>query len=328
MAAGQFRVKAGLDQQTARRLADDLVAKGARCLILDERGNVRARLPQPETLGVAPTAGHDTLGALAASMDGLQLATLDGQSAGHDTFQPETPGDEPTRPTVPMSAFGPPREQAQDLQLAVDLPKANVTPGPGVAPAPPLPSYPAEPASAEAPPSPPQATLPRPPAAAPGVLGRQPHPPAGLQAPTVRAHAPRGGGVALRDSPLDRVRTALADNARLRFAIGVFAALLLGFLPAALYAQSGHGNLDDIRARLSAEQDQAATQIEAWEQLDGLRSATLEEMYSTRRNIALGGLLIWAAGAGFLGFLWFRKIDWAYHATPDGRFSSTRAGPT
>lgn len=344
MAAGRFRVKSGIDQKTAQLLAADLVKKGATCSIADESGAVIARLPQAapaptpaphyESSLQAAFAGQGggdpdigALGALGSSTGGLSLATLDGQDAGHDANLTDN-SDEPTRPAVSLASFAPPAAQEQPLHL-VDVPgvvpKASVvgqtaqSRGDEVAfisdrppPAPqaqaPGPSGPPDRRSAHQLPRPSGTVAPPAPGAAHSAQD---------ESPSGASHHARGG-VAMEDSAFDRVRTQLADRERVRFAVGVFAALLIGWLPAALYAQSGHGDLDDLRSAMRAEQELARGNLDAWNLLDDRRAAVLIEMESTQRNIAVGGLLIWALCSGALAFLWFGKIDWQFYQTPPG----------
>lgn len=343
MAAGRFRVKSGIDQQTAQALAADLVEKGAVCCIADEHGAVLARLPQAAP-AAAPTpaqpsapdqhyesslsaafagGGQADLGALANSMDGLTLATLDGQEEqlGDDN------SDEPTRPAVSLASFAPPSADEQPLHLA-EIPGAvakrqvgGPTPQAGASSNQSAASHgeahdstPAQRRSAR--------SLPRPPGTmAPAPYSDEPETPRAEP----RHHA--RGGVAVEENAFDRVRTRLADTPRLRFAVGVFAALLLGFLPAMLYAQSGTSDIAELRAALVAEQEQARGDLDRWNLLDSRRAAVLAEMESSQQNITIGGLLIWLLCAGGLAFLWFMKIDWQFYRTPTARAPAARRSP-
>lgn len=364
MATGRFRVKSGIDQRTAQLLAADLVKKGAICAIVDESGAVLGRWPQGAAAAVAaaaprpvappvsapvpapnPAANFQSglqaasrdsqadLAALAASMNSLKLATLDGQDDGH-LGGPDDNSDEPTRPSASLADFGPPAAEEQPLHLADvsgvvpqagsaesasahshhDPDRESVafisdSPPPRTAPAPSAP--PSRRPSGMALPRPPKTMAPT--AAQSLPAGAAPEQPA--SAPGHRAR----GGVAVEENAFDRARTRLADAARLRFAVGVFAALLIGFLPALLYAQSGRGDIADKRAALIAEQTRAGADLDAWNLLDTRRSATVAEMESTQQNIFVGGLLIWLVCAGALAFLWFRKIDWQFYQTPPAR---------
>lgn len=128
---------------------------------------------------------------------------------------------------------------------------------------------------------------------------------------------PMAAGVPAPAGPIDRARTALADSARARFAVGVFAALLIGFLPAHILAVVREGSaLGAIDEGVRAEQAQVSD-IDEWNALDEFRASQLERKQSALTSIALSSLLLWAAAGGGLAFVWFRKIDWHLYRSPD-----------
>jgi hypothetical protein len=103
---------------------------------------------------------------------------------------------------------------------------------------------------------------------------------------------------------------SLAQNDRLRFAVGVALALLIGFLPVHFLASSREDSkYDAIRKELTASYDAAQTEA-AWNELDEARATAQKQLDSRQRNTLITSLIIWAAIAGALGFVWFRLIRW------------------
>lgn len=350
--AGPFRVKSGIDLNTALRLVADLESLGAVCSIVDNAGRAVPRTqyaaprlatqpptgslqpaqgmaqaqaggraqagagpqaqasPPVQAQGATPAAAHPAkprpgsqselksglaaalaaepaqeLGALSQGSAALSLATLDGE---------EEPQRRPGSTTAASSrddyrAFAPPQEEAQALQLAMPVGSRGAHAAPP-AKAPEPEAY----LEDQAPPAEDVQAASRPVLAATG--SRQPQPAPSSTSPG--------------ESPVARVRRALADSERVRFAAGILLALLLGFVPAHVFAsireRSGFAELDR-EVRQAYEQ---ATDIEEWNALDGYREAMRERKETQRRNIALSSILVWALAGGALGYLWFRKIDW------------------
>jgi len=97
----------------------------------------------------------------------------------------------------------------------------------------------------------------------------------------------------------------LAD-VRIRFAAGVLAAILIGFLPATVIAsireRSAFRSIDD--SYVQATMEPAATPAKEVE------DSFLDKKKSARREIAVTSLLIWALGGGAVAYVWFRRVPW------------------
>jgi uncharacterized membrane protein YgcG len=86
--------------------------------------------------------------------------------------------------------------------------------------------------------------------------------------------------------------------------------VLIGFIPATIVASVREGSayaaidtkLRDRYAAVSSEEEYAA--------LDSARATALETKYAERREIALIAVAIWAAVAGGLAYVWFRRVPW------------------
>lgn len=331
MTAGRFRVKSGIDQATAERLAKDLEGLGAVCVIEDEAGQALPRpgaapapapqaaapgspAPQPDPSGVSAPMGRaqQDLGVLSGDSASFTLATLDGEED-----RPPDPGSQAATAYAP-SDFAPPDAEEQDLQLAVDISKPP--------PRAPTPVMAADSSSSAG------ITVPMPPSVAPppssgsqtSITFEGPGEPAEASAPAAparpsaqhRAVSAGGDAGAPRANPFEKVRSMLASSERVRFAVGVFAALLIGFLPAHLIASVRESSaFGEIDAEVRAEQAQVED-VETWNTLDEFRKAQLERKESKQTGIALGSVVIWALLGGGLGFLWFRKIDWDRYREP------------
>lgn len=340
MSTGRFRVKSGIDRQTAIVLAKDLSSIGAMCIIVDSSGNMVARVPEPAPKPAAPSSSPvasssapPDLGALNdfSALDRLTLATVDGESADTGTTGPE----EATHAAVSLNAFAPPEENAAPLALALAVEETQSSPVHSFADAgndegddsaamitdsrpsdiePDEDYHSPHPARASRPLQRPSQSLPQPPGAA--RVSR----PLGFQPPQEYdrdGHLARGG-VSENENIVAKARTKLADEPRIRFAVGVFVALIIGFLPAILVTSIRSSALTDIDNELIEVQEKA-TDIEAWNQLDNFRASVLERKQSRQTNIAVSGIIVWTLCGGALAFLWFRKIDWTFYQTPRAR---------
>jgi hypothetical protein len=103
---------------------------------------------------------------------------------------------------------------------------------------------------------------------------------------------------------------------RARLVAGVLVALLVGFLPAHVVSAVREGSAyAPIRAELRVHyaaitdpvQHAAATEV---------RAAKLDLMRSRQSSIAITGFAIWVLCGVGVGWLWFRRIDWARYAAP------------
>ncbi len=347
LAAGKMRVKTNVDLATAETFAADLEQLGAVCAIVDaETGATVARAQAPVAPAIRPTtpppfaapkvaaapaapkppaptapkaaavaapaakapvaftsglsaaysgtATDADLGALGSGE--LSLSLLDGgdeqpSSSGSmpASFEPPvdaTPADmRAGRPSAspvrqePIDLFAPPDSEGQpELEVLLDV-RAERRGG-TTAP----PQTHAEPA-----------TVPVGRAArATGQMASEP--PLASAAP-----ATRGGGLGAR----------LAD-ARVRLAAGAMLAILLGFVPAHIFASMREGP-----AYAAIDRDVARRQdprqvvgLDDWAALDGFRAQQLARKEAKQRDIALVALVLWAVVSAGVGFVWFRVIDW------------------
>jgi hypothetical protein len=356
LSGGRLRVKAGVDLVTARELASDLERLGAICSLVDEAGAPVAAAAPPaappaptasasrsppaptasasRSLTPAPTAsasrsltpvpgqfasglaaafggGGDAdqdLGALGDASASFKLSTLDGDD-GEARVDVRPPGPiaaprQPTPPPVrgapppaaaPAPAFAPPSfappEEEGDLELA---PVESVRPATQrMAP------VPATQRLTPVPDEPPPATARLRPSYADEIAAMSTAP----AAPPAR-------------STVQTVRRLLAENDRVRFAVGLLLCAALAFIPAHLVAVVREGTaFSEIDARVRTEQAKVRT-AEDWDALDEYRAGQLDLKATRRRNIAISSLLLWAAASAGLGFVWFRKIAWDRLAPP------------
>lgn len=370
LARGRFRVKANVDEATAKTYAHDLEAVGARVILVESRGtstlpppkpaiatppeqrpksdskgtysytrsstpsvpppatarNAAASLPPPNVprapapplppagrpppspslpprtpgtsapprnapyaSGLAAAFHENTpvpeLGALDSGA--LAVGSLDGQVELQVETSPSMPASigpamrpaVPDRPKdVPVDLFAPPEAQATELkmELAVD-----------------------EVAHRE------RKKLATPANAVPVVAAHSPSSP--VLRPKAPSIQPGTAGVRLPSSGDE-------EAPRWRFAAGVLAAVVLGFIPAhCVQGVRERSAFEEIDTHVATVQVQAASSASApvpFAQLDAFREEQRSRKKSERRNIAIVSMLIWAlAGAG-IGYLWFRRVPW------------------
>jgi hypothetical protein len=288
IANGRFRVKANVDRKTAEQYAFDLERLGARCSIIAVEPSAitpppmsKLTLPPPKREERAPSAKTPMApsGLSAAGGGSAQDLGALGRDApialsALDGSDGAAPAPRPASFAPPPSQhemFSPPDDEAP-VELAIDIDEDRARRR-GTA-------------------APPAATVPPP--AADAIT----EPP-----PESFSITPAGR------SPLDRVKDWLADDRR-RLVTGVGLVLLLGFVPAHVFASIREGStFGEIDSRL-VERQVAASTAEQWDQLDKVRAAMLDRKHGERRDIALTAILIWAAVAGGLGYVWFRRVDW------------------
>jgi hypothetical protein len=100
-------------------------------------------------------------------------------------------------------------------------------------------------------------------------------------------------------------------NERVRMAVGVVVAVLLGFLPAHFIASAWeHSAYRDIDNKVEHRYDEAAGSVDDYAMLDAFRDHELDAKRGSRNNIAVVALLIWAAAGAGIGYLWFRRVPW------------------
>ena len=318
---GRFRVKAGVDRATADTLKRDLEGLGARVQIDPATGASeavkRASIPPPNRptpqprastpppmgslqsgLSAAFTESADAdLGALDqfANLDKISLSSVDGHdNAGPSASSFEPPGtmsasigpaSAPPAPTAPKPrdvpvemSFAPPDDGAE---IKVDIAPDEIEHR----------ARKAEQARKNTPTATPL-----------------------LQATPVTRASVRVTPVATSAAApvVTRVSGRLGPfgDERVRLAVGVAVAILLGLLPAHLIASSWERS---AYARVDAKVDQQQKTVETpedWAALDAFRDRELEQKKSERRSIAMVAMLIWAAAGAGIAYVWFRRVPW------------------
>lgn len=294
LAAGRLRVKTGVDRATAETFAADLEKLGAVCAIVDVETNEAVAKPKPKpapapvlpapvaakpvavstfssALSAARTGGgtpQQELGALSSGE--FALATLDGADDGG----------------APAGSFGPPGGDVDALPASMG---------------PPLEMPPGAPTDAFAPPD--SDVMPE---LALDVAARPERTP-GTTAPAAPP-PPSTMAVAPPEAPPRRAagRRGWRRDARVRFAGGVLGAILLGFVPAtAVMSVRESPAFAEIDAELARTYDRARDERD-WLRLDAARDRAISRKRDTRRNLALGSMVIWALAGGAIAYGWFR----------------------
>lgn len=335
LAKGRFRVKANIDEQSATTYAKDLETIGARVTVAEAR--VGSTLPPPRA-GVSQPPANRPQNSSQPFRAGSSLPPSN---------RPQTPSSRP-----PIGGVIPPGKYASGLAAAfhentpipelgaleshdslslssvdgVDGADDHAVIAPvidrGLAAA----AKPAKVAKADRPKdvpvdlfAPPDAAAeqkfelaiddsPRkrattPPAAAPVAVGDRP------STPVLRKKSPT-----IQQLPIGGVVTSSAeDTPRWRFAGGVLAAVIIGFIPAHCVASIREDSaFDAIDQRVVTVESQANRSDAPVPpaRIDAFRAEELEYKRGKRRSIALVSMLIWGlAGAG-VGYVWFRKVPW------------------
>lgn len=340
---GRFRVKGNIDRATAETYVRDLEQLGARCTIeaataensqrttpipfpaVKPPANAPASALPPRTStppantsntpfasglsaafsGEAPAAD---LGALGRADAAFSLSTVDGaddQKGAGDSFGPPAGGGLPAsigpapqksagakadakaaKPKdEPLDMFAPPEMQGDEL--TVDL--ATDEPDPRKRASTPPPMADAAPATAS---------------------GKIPVTPATQKLPTTRASQP---SMQVPNAPVDVVAPSklgpLGDE-RVRFAVGIFLAIILGFVPAHFVAKMREESAYETIDKKVIVAQQAADTMDTYATLDRLRADQLARKEGEKRNAAIIGFVVWALVGGGLGFVWFKKIPW------------------
>jgi len=246
------------------------------------------------------------LGAITEDTGSFSLATLDGADEAPPVKQAHV--EQAATPALSEEAFLPPEEaegQERGLELAVDTSsKPRHTP-------PPMPAQEGLADDGDGP----QSMLAQMADMQGSVEQPRQTPAAGVAPPVIQSIAPTE--TAREENPLVRARGELARRPQLRFAAGVFLAVLLGFVPAhfvaALRESSAYDEYrEEVRA-IQAKYLAAKTQEDLHDlelQVAEVRKEKMGQMESKRTNIAITGVLVWALAGGGIGFAWFRKIDW------------------
>ncbi len=315
MKRGRFRVKANIDRATADTYVKDLKTIGARAVV--EEGRLQsqpsmqvpnlpiAAPPEPParnsaqhfTSGLsaayAPSEAKMDLGALGGDNQTFNLSSIDGESVGVQTPpavearfvppplpasvappkpKPATPA-KPAKPNNdPIDMFAPPGSE-EEAELKVEL----------------APDDDFRQRKASIPP----VTAPVEASAMPSMRRNPSLPP--MNVSPEQAKVARGGPLA---------------DARTRMIVGTVLAIAIGFVPAHIVAsvreKSAFATID---ARVIAA-GRAVTNDAELTALDDYRATELATKKSSRRNIALVSMLIWAVVGAGAGYVWFRRIPW------------------
>ena len=314
-AQGRFRVKGNVDRATADSYVADLSSLGAVCSIeaVDAPAPpapVAAAVTLPGAQRLPAPRSADDFAALSGESP-LTLSTLDGASEDEArssrriplaaSFGPpaEDSGRGSSQKLALPASFGPPAEVSDVAAAADDGPIEVFDP---FAP-PELQSQ--EPELALAVERKPRISSPAP-AAAPAVERDPRGPTAPAIASATLAPAPSEGA---RAAPARGGLGLLRDDV-VRYVAGVVLAVALAAIPALLFGASRQrAAFADLDAQLDKRQAAVVTR-EDWEGLDRIRASVLDRKRDERQTIVVTTLLLWAALAGGLAWVWFRKVDW------------------
>jgi hypothetical protein len=104
-------------------------------------------------------------------------------------------------------------------------------------------------------------------------------------------------------TPAKRSKLGPLADLKVRFAAGVVAAILVGFVPATIVASIRE------HSTYRALDEQYLKEAETSQDPD-LEAKFLDKKRSERRGIALTSLLIWALAGGGVAYVWFRRVPW------------------
>jgi hypothetical protein len=111
--------------------------------------------------------------------------------------------------------------------------------------------------------------------------------------------------------PHQLVLSALSASERLRFAVGILLAVLVGYGVMTLVASSREASrYSSVIAELDAKYATANTTV-AWDSLDDARATALDTLHLRRRGIVILSLFVWLLVIGLFAFVWLRVIDWS-----------------
>ena len=100
------------------------------------------------------------------------------------------------------------------------------------------------------------------------------------------------------------------NGQEVRFAVGIFLAILIGFVPAHFVAKMREESAFETVDKKVIVAQQTADTMDTYAALDGLRADQKARKESEKRNAAIIGFAVWALVGGGLGFVWFKKIPW------------------
>jgi hypothetical protein len=315
LSRGRFRVKANVDRATADALKKDLESLGARVLIEAGTGasdpqkrptpQPRASTPPPLQSGLSAAFGDNPasadLGALANLDNGLALSSIDGtdESKAPASFGP--PMSASIGPAAPPAATGkgsPPKPKDLPVDMQFAPPDEGAELKMDIA---------ADELEHKAKKQEEQRRRQTPPAGVPLDPPARPTPP---QRPSQQPRLKTDPVAPLPAPPKPRGRLGPLSDERIRFAVGIGIAILLGLLPAHLIASSWEGSAyGRVDAKVEQQQKMAET-ADDYAALDAYRDRALDQKKSERRNIAMVGMLIWAAAGAGIAYAWFKRVPW------------------
>jgi len=347
LGTGRFRVKQGVDLETAKRFAADLDALGARASVASASGEVVvAAAPAPEEeLELMPEsppmtaelevplgpAGAKTQmisdSPLPATASRSPSASSDNPFAGITAAPKSADGDNPLAGITAERAVqgddtglalaGHGQEQDLGALAAMDsaLALESLDGGEDAAVKKAAASY--------APPSDSQAFLP-PDANVEAELEVEvavalPKVSRTISAPvSAQMDAIGGADVSLGEGKVSglglhqRIFDALDGDGRLRFMVGLILVTALAFVPVHFYAASSENSAyTQMRNELN-ETQKLVEDPEEWDGLAEIRASYAEQMDKKRVRIASTSVIIWLLLGAGLGFLFFRKLPWEH----------------
>jgi hypothetical protein len=264
LAAGRrLRAKADLAEPLARRLAQDLEAMGAVVAVSPHKassstgqsavapaaggGTAAAHPPVPPRLvSAAPVAPEQvvTFSSYSANTPSLTLATLDGEDAEGPiaelslaTPPPPSPAPSGSQPPPPRTSgardvFRPPTDEGPPLELVARPSRpGKIAPMPSMA----------------------SARVQTPTVEATAVAGARSAPQVTLVSPDEGPPAPRSASAGSVPAPRGGFPDLVTRDPRGRLVAGLLLGLVVGFVPAHLYASFAEDKLDDIGAALARE---------------------------------------------------------------------------
>lgn len=259
--------------------------------------------------GSAEVEAQTNLGAITEDTGSFSLATIDGADELAAAPKAAVKEDKAPTPALSEEAFLPPEEAEggdKGLELAVETAPRHTPP-----------PMPAQTGAAEVSDG------------AQSMLGQMADMQGAVEPLSGAAPSPSPASASAAQSAFDtgspvpegsafsRARGDLARRPQLRFAAGVFVALLLGFIPAHVLAALRESSAyDKYREEVLEVQEKylAATTKDELRDLGAevaaVRREKKDQMESKRTNIAITGALVWALVGGGVGFVWFRKLDW------------------
>jgi hypothetical protein len=260
--------------------------------------------------GLAAAFTGDTpsadLGALGREDAPFSLSTVDGaddeagspDAAAGGGFAasigpaPESPPQKAAKPGAkaakpkdePLDMFAPPEMQGDEFKvdIAADEPAVSRTKTPLPPPAEPEP--PARTSSQKIPTTPTTGRISKPSLQAPNV-------PVDVVAPSSNKFGPLG-------------------EPRVRFAAGIFLAIIIGFVPAHFVAKMREDSAFATVDKKVIVAQQTADTLDTWRALDSLRADQLARKEAEKRNAAIIGFVVWALVGAGVGWAFFKKVPW------------------